>query len=430
MRASVTAAAVRCDIAVIGAGPAGLAAATRAAEAGKAVHVLDEGFGPGGQIWRPARVASNNSAAEDWLARFRRSGAMLHHGAAVFEMHRLGAAWMIVAECGGSRLEVTAPQVILAVGARERFLPFPGWTLPGVLGNGGAQALVKQGWNVEGKRVVVAGSGPLLLPVAATLAKAGARVAVVAEQAPMSALRRLAPALALRPGKLWEAAGYRRAFTRCGARYRTGWWVERAIGSNTVAEVVLTDGRRRESLSCDLLCVSYGLVPNLELPRSIGVASRAGYVAVDDGQRTDVAGIFVAGEPCGIAGVDAALAEGQIAGLAAAGRPVEGSLRRARRRGRSLGAAMEAAFSLRPELLRPPEPTTIVCRCEDVTAGEIDPAWSARQAKLSCRAGMGPCQGRVCGPALENLFGFAPDTVRSPLQPVAFSTLLTSDSEN
>ena len=312
--------------------------------------------------------------------------------------------------------------MILAVGARELFLPFTGWTLPGVLGNGCAQALVKQGWNVEGKRTVVAGSGPLLLPVAATLAKAGARVAVVAEQTSMSALLRLAPALALRPGKLWEAMGYHRAFAHAGARYRTGWWVERAAGSNAVAEAVLTDGHRRETLPCDLLCVSYGLVPNLELPRSLGVALSAGYVAVDDSQRTDLAGIFVAGEPCGIAGVDAALAEGQIAGLVAAGRPVDESLRRARRRGRAFGEAMATAFSLRPELLRPPAPTTVVCRCEDVTAGEIDPAWSARQAKLACRAGMGPCQGRVCGPALACT---ASPPTPEPAQPVAFSTLLT-----
>lgn len=414
---------MNCDIAIVGAGPAGLAAATRAAEAGKHVHVLDEGFGPGGQIWRPSTVAEPTPLARRWRQRFERSGAVLHAGAAVFEASGAEGAWRVAAQQGGRRLDVEAARLILALGARERFLPFPGWTLPGVLGNGGAQALVKQGWLVAGKRAVVAGSGPLLLPVAATLAKAGAVVALVAEQAALPALARLGLRLARRPGKLLEALRYRRAFS--SARYRTGWWVERAQGSERVESVTLTDGRRRETLPCDLLCVSYGLVPSLELPRALGTTLDAGVVDVDACQQSSVAGLFVAGETCGIAGLDVALLEGEIAGLAAAGRAIAPALRRARRAGRSFGAALERAFALRAELRRPPPADTVVCRCEDVLAGELDPAWSVRQAKLYTRVGMGACQGRICGAALSCLYGWEADAVRSPLKPVSLATLLS-----
>jgi len=413
----------RVGVAVVGAGPAGIAAACRAAEAGRSVAVLDEGFSAGGQIWRHLGGRPPAEAAP-WLARLAASGAAVHAGAALFEISGGQGDFRLAAEQGGRRLELRAGQVVLAAGARELLLPFPGWTLPGVAGAGGLQALHKGGWDVAGKRVVLAGSGPLLLAVASGLAEAGATIALVAEQAGGTALASFGLRLLTRPGKLLEGLRYRGTL---GARFRTGWWVARAEGGDRLGGVVVTDGARTEAVACDALGVSFGLVPNVEVARLLGARLSGGAVAVDGAQRTSVPGLLAAGEVCGVAGAEVALAEGQLAGLAAAGLAPEAALAAARDRGRSLAVAMARAFALRPEVRRMPPPDTVVCRCEDVRAADLDPAWKPRQAKLATRAGMGPCQGRVCGAALGAILGWEPDTVRSPLKPVSLSTLLSEE---
>jgi D-hydroxyproline dehydrogenase subunit alpha len=420
---------VRFDVAVVGAGPAGLAAACRAAEAGASVLVLDEAVAPGGQVWRRSVAAAPGSRlARRWLRRFAESGALLAGGASVLDVAP-GPTLLVDGGGGGRALRVEARRLVIATGARERFLPFPGWTLPNVVGIGGAQALLKGGAGFRGRRVVVAGTGPLLLPVAAALARAGARIALVAEQAPATAVARFAAGLWRGPRRLAQAARCRAAFWR--APYRCGVWVTAARGPAAVREAILTDGVRSWSEECDVLACAYGLVPNLELARLLGCAlggadPRA--VRVDALQQTSVPGVYCAGEPTGIGGLEAALLSGQVAGLAAAGAapetPALRSLQRRRDAERRFAAALERAFQPRAELLRLATPATIVCRCEDVALGRIDPGWSARQAKLYTRAGMGPCQGRVCGPALELLLGWDQlDTVRPPLTPVALATL-------
>lgn len=414
----------RCQVAVVGAGPAGIAAACRAAEAGRSVVVLDEGFGPGGQVWRHGLAHAAPEAARPWLLRLSRAGAAVETGAAVFEARAAAGGFRVRAEQRGRALDLLASRLVLAPGARERFLPFEGWTLPGVTGAGGLQALHKAGLAVAGEAVVLAGSGPLLLQVAAGLQEAGAAVKAVAEQAPASALAGFALRLLSHPAKLAEGARYRQAL---GARYRTGWWVARALGRERLEAAVLTDGRRSETIPCHYLGVSHGLVANLELPRFLGAAVERGAVQVDASQQTRLPGLYAAGEACGVAGLDAALAEGQIAGLAAAGAPAEKALAEARRAARSLAEAMERAFALRPELRAPPPPEVVVCRCEDVRAGDLDPAWGVREAKLATRAGMGACQGRVCGPALACLHDHQADAPRSPLKPVSLSTLLEEE---
>ena len=173
------------DVVIVGAGPAGIAAACRAAEAGRRSIVLDEGLGPGGQIWRPQRArTARRRRARIGSRGSRPVGAVVQRSTSVFDVRRTAAGGFLVSgEHDGRAFEVTGRAIILATGARERFLPFPGWTLPNVVGIGGAQALLKAGTSFVGKRVVIAGSGPLLLPVAASLAKSGAKVALVAEQA-------------------------------------------------------------------------------------------------------------------------------------------------------------------------------------------------------------------------------------------------------
>jgi D-hydroxyproline dehydrogenase subunit alpha len=408
---------ITADVAVVGAGPAGIAAAAAAAEGRARVVLLDEGPRAGGQIWRH-RPGSPPAEAVRWLVRLRSSGARVVSGASVVDAE---PGFALVAEREGRALRVKADRVVVATGARERFLPFPGWTLPLSIGVGGAQALLKAGASFAGRRVIVAGTGPLLLPVAAALARDGARLALVAEQAPLAGLLRFAAGLWRVPRKLAQAAGYRAAFL--ATPYRTGVWVSAANGRDRVERATLTDGRRLWDVPCDVLCCGYGLVPNLELARRLGCAIEDGRVVVGDEQQASLAGAFCAGEPTGVGGVELALAEGEIAGLAAAGREVPAALRARRDRERPFVAALARAFAPRPGLRALPRPDTLVCRCEDVPRARLSDGWSARQAKLYTRAGMGACQGRVCGPALEFLTGCAADSVRPPLEPVALSTL-------
>lgn len=415
---------LEADVAIVGAGPAGIAAAIRSAEAGQQVLVLDEAARPGGQIWRHG-MAPPPPAARTWLDRLQRSGARLLTQAAVTDARMTDGArrFELVYERDGTASVVRAGAIVLATGARERFLPFPGWTLPGVVGIGGAQALLKAGASFSGKRVVIAGSGPLLLPVAASLSRAGAHLTVVAEQAVARKVAAFAAGLWRNPAMLFQAARYRASFA--GTRYAMGTWVSTAAGDDRVREVTLTDGARRRTIPCDFLCTGYGLVPNTELARLLGCATARGTVVVSEGQETSMPGAFAAGEPTGIGGVELALIEGEIAGLCASARCGEArALYSARSRAREQAAALERSFALRPELRTLARDDTIVCRCEDVTRGQLRPDWTTRQAKLYTRVGMGPCQGRICGAALEVLFGWEPDVTRPPLQPARISTLL------
>ena len=420
MSDAVLAERIDADVAVVGAGPAGIAAAVSAASSGARVVVLDEAINPGGQIWRHASRAQLSGVARGWLDRLNRSGAVVLRGASV--VHATPERELTIQLHGAPRV-VTADKVILATGARERFLPFPGWMLPNVVGIGGAQALLKSGASFDGKRVVIAGSGPLLLPVAAALAKGGAEIAVVAEQAPATKVLSFAAGLWRSPSRIAQAVRYRAAFR--GTPYSWGTWVRSATGDGVVREATLTDGRRTWTEPCDLLCTGYGLVPSTELAQLLGCELEDGAVATDEWQRTSLEHIYCAGEPTGVGGVESSLVEGEIAGFAAAGREQAAAERFASRdRYRSFTRRLEQAFAPRDELRTLAEDDTIVCRCEDVVYGRLRPEWSARQAKLYTRAGMGPCQGRVCGPALEYLFDWNPDTVRVPIMPAAVDTLI------
>jgi NADPH-dependent 2,4-dienoyl-CoA reductase/sulfur reductase-like enzyme len=312
-------------------------------------------------------------------------------------------------------MRVIAPRMILATGARELFLPYPGWTLPNVMGIGGAQAMLKAGLEVRGKRVVIAGSGPLMLPVAAAMSRAGARLITVAEQTPTHRLGAFALALWSQPAKLLTGARYRLATPM--HVHRTGTWVERADGSDRVETVTLTTGRRRWAERCDLLCCSHGLVPTTELARLLGCEVASGQVIADAMQRTTVPEVLTAGETTGVAGDMAAIAEGEIAGLAATSPDpsIPRDLRRRQRQGRRFVEQLRDAFVPRAELRRLASSETVICRCEDVRFGQLDASWTGRQAKLYSRVGMGPCQGAVCGPSLERLFGWAAGSVRPPL---------------
>ena len=409
------------DVVVVGAGPAGMATASVAAEKGLRVAVLDATPWLGGQIWRGEQAKPSCAGARRWFTRFQASGAqVLLHTAAV----AAPAPGVLLAESPEGPREIRWQNLILAVGARELLLPFPGWTLPNVVGAGGLQALVKAGWPVAGKRIVVAGSGPLLFPVAANLRQAGARIVLVAEQTRWSSLIRFGSTLpVLAPSKLIQAATYQ--LRLLGIRYRAGCWPVAAQGKEQVEGVTLRCGRKTWTVACDVLACGFNLVPNLELPQLLGCRIEDDRVCVDPWQETSVPRVYCAGEPTGVGGVDRAIVEGQIAGFAVTGqRDQARHLFSARGRGRLFARTLDRGFALREEVRHLATPDTIVCRCEDVTRRQLEPYDNWRAAKLQTRCGMGACQGRICGRAVRELFGWRPQSIRPPVFPTRVATLM------
>ena len=416
----------QCDVLVVGAGPAGMAASVRACELGAKVIVADDSPLAGGQIWRGNQYSRDDRSDSSrliwtWFNRFQNSGAVLLSRTRI--VTPLDTS-LLLAEDDYGGIRIKYQSVVLATGARERLLPFPGWTLPNVLGAGGAQALEKAGLSLRGKRVVVAGSGPLLLAVAATLRREGAAVEGVFEQAPRSQMWAFGASLVMRPKMLIQAATYLR---HIGIKnYYQGWWPIAAKGQRALSSLVVTDGNRVREIACDYVACGYHLLPNTELASMFGCHVENGGVVVDANQQSSVPGIYAAGEAVGVAGLECALVEGEIAGGSAfgVGRQSRG-LRRRRNSLRRMASTMNETFRLRPELRSIVADDTIICRCEDVSWGHVRRYGSMRSAKIHTRCGMGPCQGRVCGAALQFLAGWGGDTLRPPLYPVQLSTLLS-----
>jgi NADPH-dependent 2,4-dienoyl-CoA reductase/sulfur reductase-like enzyme len=397
------------DIVIVGAGPAGMAAVMAARKSGASVAVIDDNHAPGGQIWRGAGPFLD----------FSSSGAQFISNTPVIDANahqkRLTLDSREVTHVAYSKL-------ILATGARELFVPFPGWTLPGVFGVGGLQALAKSGLSVAGKRIIVAGTGPLLLAVAAYLEQHGARVPLIAEQAAWRSLLAFGGALLGHPSKIKQALQIKKSILR--TRYFPNCWVTAASGTKHVEEVTLLHNGKQLHERCDYLAVAYGFAPNTELAQLLGCELSGSLVRVDQYQQTTVRGVYCAGEPTGLGGVDESLIEGEIAGYAASEKFPELS----RKRTAHFSRALNFAFALRPELRHAVTPDTIVCRCEDVPFGRLQQARSWREAKLHFRCGMGPCQGRICGPAVEYLFGWKPDSIRPPIFPATLENLITKET--
>ncbi|MFH9954368.1 NAD(P)/FAD-dependent oxidoreductase [Streptomyces roseolus] len=454
--------AAGADLAIVGAGPAGLAAAVTAAALGLTVTLLDAGARPGGQYYRhpdPALGATRPQALHhDWeafagreaeLRAYERAGRVRYAAnRQVWSVTGSGADWTVHSRTDDEAgRPVRARAVLLATGAYERQLPFPGWTLPGVVGAGGAQAMLKSGLVLPGTgapsarakprargRVVVAGSGPLLLAVAASLAAAGARVPAVVEAAGYGPYARHAGTLLRNPAKLAEGARYGGALLRHQVRPLLRHAVVEAHGTGRVEAVTVArldrdwrpvpgTGRR---VPCDALAVGHGLVPELSLATALGCATRTAAdgtaaLVLTPGLRTSVPGVWAAGETGGIGGAQLALTEGEIAAHSIAGRPVPAPLARRRARLRAFADAMGAAHRPGGGWTGWLREDTAVCRCEEVPAGRVREAveelgaTDARTVKLLTRAGMGWCQGRVCGPAVAALAGGGPAADRRPL---------------
>ena len=409
------------DVLIVGAGPAGLAAAYRAASAGLRVAVVDDNPDAGGQIWRSEQHKASSREGQVWFERIRAADIEFIQGARVFQQAEPG---VLLAETVQRVVEIGYTNLILATGARERFLPFPGWTLPNVFGAGGLQALVKTGLPIEGKRVVIAGSGPLLLAVAAYLREHRADVLLIAEQASSLQLVSFAVGLFGRGNKSAQAFELRRRLK--GVKYLNGCWVVAAHGNEKLAGVTLRRGGKRWQVDCDYLACGFHLVPNTELAELLECRIENGVVGVDEFQQTSVPRVYAVGELTGIGGLELSLVEGEIAGLAVADKRNEArALVSVREKQRRFARILNQTFAPRGELRDLATSETIVCRCEDVTFDRLRVHDSWRGAKLQTRCGMGPCQGRVCGPAVEFLFGWQPESVRPPIFPVKVESMLS-----
>ncbi len=424
----------RHDVVVVGAGPAGLAAAVTAAARGSSVLLLDAGDRPGGQYWRH-RPDDDGTGHHGWRTFTALRRALRGFCAQGRVAYRPGQqVWLVTRDDDGFLVETTpthdgapplpaparAGALVLSPGGADRHLPVPGWTLPGVLAAGGAQALLKGQGVPAGRRAVVAGTGPFLLPVATGLAEAGVHIVGVWEaNTPLGWSRHL-PAVARVPNKLAEGAGYAAALARQRIPYRTRTVVSEILGTDRVRAVRRATLDRagvprpsgRDEIPVDLVALGWGFTPALELPLQLGVATRVDVdgslvAVVDDNQRTDVAGVYVAGEATGVGGAALGVAEGTLAGLAVGRAPVPaGPARRLRatvRAHRAFARAMHLAHPVPAGWTRWLTDDTLLCRCEEVTCAAVRAAHDelcaddTRTVKMLTRTGMGWCQGRVCG---------------------------------
>ncbi|WP_329551883.1 FAD-dependent oxidoreductase [Streptomyces sp. NBC_00696] len=462
----------RPHLAVIGAGPAGLAATVAAAAHGVRVTLIDSAPQAGGQFYRQPAAGLNarrpQALHHQWRTWERLNDALAHHVEAGRVTHLMdhhvwlverglndqsGAngrtAFTVHALLGPgqeSPVEVCADAVLLATGGYEKVLPFPGWTLPGVLTAGGAQAMLKGSLAVSGRTAVVAGTGPLLLPVATGLAAAGVEVAALVESTDPRAFVRRTRALAAQPGKIAEGAQYAAQLLRHRVTLLTRHTVVEAHGDERLEAVTVaaldTDGRVRPGtarrIACDTLAVGHGMLPHTDLAETLGCRLDGTGVHVDDEQRTDVPGVWAAGETTGIGGAALSLAEGHIAGRSAAARlngtePEPSSwspAAKSRRRLREFFVALDTVYAPPAHWTDLVTDDTVVCRCEEVTGGAIREAvdglgaGDVRTVKLLTRAGMGWCQGRMCGPAVAGLAGCAFTPSRRPFaRPVPLGVL-------
>uniref|UniRef100_A0AAU1ZWB9 FAD-dependent oxidoreductase n=1 Tax=Streptomyces sp. NBC_00093 TaxID=2975649 RepID=A0AAU1ZWB9_9ACTN len=457
------------SLAVVGAGPAGLAAALTAADLGVRVVLLDSGAQAGGQFYRqPAgalkarRPQALHHAWGTWeklrdrLAVHVEAGRITH----LADRH----VWFVEREFGGADRfgvhallgpaqtqseTVTADAVLLATGGYEKVLPFPGWTLPGVVTAGGAQAMLKGGLVLPGRTAVVAGTGPLLMPVAAGLAAAGAEVAAYVESTHPADFVRHTATLAANPAKIAEAVHYAAQLLRHKVPMTVRHTVVAAHGADRVEAVTVAaldpDGRVRPGterrIACDTLAVGHGMLAHTDLAETLGCAIDATgdpFVVTDAEQRTDVDGVWAAGEATGIGGAVLALAEGEIAGGSIAARlggveprPADwAAAARTRTRLRRFFAAVDTAYAPPAHWVEQVTDDTVVCRCEEVTAAEVREAVGElgasdlRTVKLLTRAGMGWCQGRVCASGVAGVAGCSVGSAKRPFaRPVPLGVL-------
>jgi NADPH-dependent 2,4-dienoyl-CoA reductase/sulfur reductase-like enzyme len=405
------------EILIIGGGAAGLAAAVSASS--KKVLLVDDNPKLGGQIWRAELGKIKSPEAQELIEKVENKQVSILNNASVFAKKDEKT---LLAEAPNGMFELAFEKLILATGAREKFLPFPNWTLPNIFGAGGLQALVKSGLSVANKRVVVSGTGALLLVIAEYLKEQGAKVLLIAEQTSSAKLAKFGFGLWREPKKIAQAISLKSKLL--GVKYLTDCYVKSAEGNDKLEVVNLTRNGKNWRVECDMLACGFHLVPNIELAQMLGCKIENGVVEIDEFQQTSLENIFCAGESTGIGGVEKSLIEGKIAGFSAVKEFEKAQdFFIERLKTQRFADNLNNTFALREELKTLPDAETIVCRCEDVKFGDLKKYQSFREAKLQTRCGMGSCQGRICGSATEFLFDWKNDSVRPPIFPVRLENL-------
>lgn len=455
----------QADLIVVGAGPAGLAAARAAGEAGLEVAVIDDQPGPGGQIYRAVAGAGESRLAM-LGADYARGRSLLDALDQPAVRHIPNATvWQVTRERevylseGGAARHLRARHIVLATGAMERPMPFPGWTRPGVMTAGAGQILLKTAGLVPGGRTILAGSGPLLFLLAWQYLRAGASIAALVETTPRANTTAALPHL---PGALRATEYLRKGLSMLTAIRRAGIpYYRRARGLNArgqdggegeVTSLGFTAGGRTHELACDLLLVHQGVVPNVQITRALDLAhdwdplQRCWRPRLDSRGETELEGIAVAGDGGGIGGARVAELQGRLAGLHAAARLGALSDAELAARAKPLRRELAHHLAVRPfldalyapaaEFLAPGD-ETMVCRCEEVTAGAVRGyvrlgCLGPNQTKAFGRPGMGPCQGRFCGLTVSEIIAreravSVPEVgyyrIRPPIKPVSLGEL-------
>ncbi|KGB80813.1 (2Fe-2S)-binding protein [Rhodovulum sp. NI22] len=447
------------DLVVIGAGPAGLAAATEAAKAGLSVVVMDEQPRPGGQIYRaietvtPKREAilgAEYSAGRPLVESFRASRALYLPGTSVWN---IGTDLMIDYSREGASSQIRARAILSATGALERPVPMPGWTLPGVTTVGALQILLKASGIVQADAVLV-GAGPLLWLVAQQMVAAGSPPKAMVENVPRgrmrAALKYAAPALR---GRSYLIKGLKlmRAVRAAGVpvyAHATDLRIE-GEGEGAAEAISFTAGGRSHRIESGAIALHQGVVPNQQVTRLLraehlwDASQHCFRPKLDAAGQTTVPGLYVAGDSAGISGAVSAALEGRLVALsivkALTGQGEEARITRLRAaldRDRAVRPLLETLYAPAPEIVAPAD-GVLLCRCEEVTAGSVREAVrlgapGPNQVKSLLRAGMGPCQGRVCGLAVAGVIaaakGESPSVtgyyrIRPPLKPLQLSEL-------
>jgi NADPH-dependent 2,4-dienoyl-CoA reductase/sulfur reductase-like enzyme len=463
------------ELVIVGGGPAGMAAALEARRADVQVTLIEERATLGGQIYKqlprafdvrqPRALGKEYVAGRTLVEHALGSGAELLTGHAVWNVWGRGPFDVAAYQQGSRAVTLRTEHLILAAGAYDRPVPFPGWTLPGVLTAGGAQSMVKIQQIYPGDRILMAGSGPLILAFSVQLHKLGANVVGVLEAAPQpgpgTAARLLRGALGGNLPLLREGVGYLAYLRRHDIPLLYGHAIARAEGADQVTGAVAVrvdhDWRpivgTERLFDVDTVCIGYGFLPSLEIPRLLGCALRydenqGGHVPVRDADlQSSVPGLFVVGDGAGVAGSAVAIEEGRIAGIVAARRlgrlsPASAEERLGPRRRwlaqlERFRAALDAAYRIGPGIYEWATDETVVCRCEEVTVGEVrrhirpgsrDP----NAVKSLTRIGMGLCQGHSCSQQVGAIFAQAtgrsllelpPLSPRPPVRPVTIGLI-------
>jgi NADPH-dependent 2,4-dienoyl-CoA reductase/sulfur reductase-like enzyme len=455
------------DLLIVGAGPAGLAAAIEARALGASVTLLDENPAAGGQVWRGIeangargkKLDADYAAGAELAAAFRQSGAEARFGATVWSLEPEAdeAPASVFFSQNGHAARLRARRVLLATGATERPVPIPGWTLPGVMTVGAAQILLKTAGLAPQGRVWLAGQGPLLRLYAVQALAAGAQLAGILDLSPPIPLGLVTQVPAMLGALDYMVKGFSwgRKINAAGVPWvRAGDIAAEAGSDGKLARVSFTTGGQHRTEDADLLLLHDGVVPNTQISRALGLAHEwdgtqmCWRPKLDAFGRSAIDSVFIAGDGGGILGAQGALLTGRIAALAALADMARITHQEAQRRIGPLRQRLAKHEAIRGVLdtLYPPvfpllDDATIVCRCEEVSAGALREAvklgcLGLNQMKAFTRCGMGPCQGRMCAPTAAAVMAEArgvpvaaiePYRGRFPTKPLTLGELAALD---